>query len=133
MHLVEGEKDADRLASIGLTATCNHDGAAKEGQRTKWRPEYGDVLRDADVVIIADRDEAGVAHARAALADLDGKAKSVVIRQSAVEAEHAGVSDHLDAGFGLDHLVPLPAPAPERGGATLSPGRAGGRRKRPCW
>ena len=109
VFLVEGEKDADRLAGLGLAATCNFDGAAKEGQRTKWRPEYGDALRDADVVIIADRDAAGVAHARAAAADLDGKAKSVTIVQAAVERERADVSDHLDAGHGLDELVPLAA------------------------
>ena len=111
VYLVEGEKDADRLAGLGHVATCNFDGAAKEGQRPKWRPQYGDVLRGADVVIIADRDSAGVAHARAAQADLNGKAKSVVILQPAVTAEHADVSDHLDAGHTLDQLVPLASAA----------------------
>lgn len=111
VFLVEGEKDADRLAGMGHAATCNFDGAAKEKQRTKWQPEYGDLLRGADVVIIADRDAAGVAHARAAAADLAGKAKSVVIMQAAVEREHADVSDHLDVGLRLDNLVPLKADA----------------------
>ncbi len=110
IYLVEGEKDADRLAGLGLVATCNFDGAAKEGQRTKWRPEYGDALAGADVVIIADRDEAGIAHARAAAADLDGEASSVTIMQAAVDRGHADVSDHLDVGLGLGDLVPLAAP-----------------------
>jgi hypothetical protein len=44
VFLVEGEKDADRLTSMGYTATCNFDGAAKGEQRPKWRPEYGDTL-----------------------------------------------------------------------------------------
>jgi hypothetical protein len=105
--LVEGEKDADRLASLGHVATCNFDGAAKEGYRTKWQPEYGDMLRGADVTIIADRDPAGVAHARAAAADLSGKAKSVSVVQAKVDAKGADVSDHLNAGHGLDDLVPL--------------------------
>ena len=57
VYVVEGEKDADRLAAMGLAATCNFDGAAAAGARTKWRPEYGDLLREADVTIIRDRDD----------------------------------------------------------------------------
>jgi hypothetical protein len=109
VYLAEGEKDADRLAGLGYAATCNHDGAAKNGQRPKWRPEYGDLLRGADVVIVADRDEAGITHAQAAAADLKTKAKSVAIVQSAVTSEHADVSDHLDAGYGIGDLVPVAA------------------------
>jgi hypothetical protein len=109
VFLVEGEKDADRLASMGQAATCNFDGAAREGRRAKWHPEYGDVLAGADVIIIADRDEAGIAHARAAAADLSGKARNVVIKQGAVLGDHSDVSDHLDAGYALDDLVPLAA------------------------
>ena len=108
VYLVEGEQDADRLVRLGHVATCNFDGAAKENAaRPKWRPEYGDTLRGADVVIIADRDKPGIAHARAALADLSGKAKSAVIMQAAVTGAHSDVSDHLDAGYQLDQLLPL--------------------------
>ena len=71
----------------------------------KWRPEYAEALRGADVMIIADRDAPGVAHARAIAASLHGKAKSVTIMQAAVDRAHADVSDHLDAGLGLDDLV----------------------------
>jgi len=119
VFLVEGEKDADRLARLGHVATCNFDGAAKDGQRPKWHPRYGEMLRGADVTIIADRDSAGVAHAHAAAADLAGKAKSVNVVQSKVTAERADVSDHLDAGYQLDELVPLAsaaaAPAEDEG------------------
>jgi hypothetical protein len=116
VFLVEGEKDADRLAAMGHAATCNFDGAAKDGQRAKWRPEYGDVLKGADVVIIADRDEGGYAHARAAYADLGGKAKSVAIMQAAVDRAHADVSDHLATGLGLGDLLPVHPDAPAGGG-----------------
>jgi hypothetical protein len=105
--LVEGEKDADRLVNLGHVATCNHDGAAKEGQRAKWPSRYGDMLKGADVVIIADRDQPGEAHARAAYADLKRKAASVRIVQAAVDLKGADVSDHLDAGHKIDDLVPL--------------------------
>jgi hypothetical protein len=109
VFLVEGEKDADRLVSLGYVATCNYDGAAKEGQRTKWHSRYSDMLKGADVVIVADRDAAGEAHARSAYADLKGKAASVRIVQAAVDFKGADVSDHLDAGHEIDDLVPFAA------------------------
>src|SRR5262249_53549637 len=34
VFVVEGEKDADNLSGLGITATCNPGGA------NKWRPEY---------------------------------------------------------------------------------------------
>lgn len=113
VYVVEGEKDADRLAAMGHAATCNFDGAAKDGQRAKWRPEYATVLRGADVVIIADRDAPGVAHARAIAASLDGKAKNAAVMQAAVDRAHADISDHLDAGLGLDDLVPVKPEPPQ--------------------
>lgn len=105
--VVEGEKDADRLTAMGLAATCNFDGAAKTGTRTKWRPEYGDQLAGAHVVIVRDLDEAGAGHALAAFDDLTGKAASVRIVEPATGSEHDDVSDHLDAGHDLDALVPV--------------------------
>lgn len=107
VYVVEGEKDADALAARGQAATCNYEGAAKEGQRPKWRPEYGDQLKDADVVVVADRDQAGYAHARAILADLTGKATAVRVAQAAVDTPKADISDHLAAGHTLEQLQPV--------------------------
>ena len=53
IYLVEGEKDADRLVSLGLTATCNPMGAQK------WQDSYSETLRGASVVIVPDADEPG--------------------------------------------------------------------------
>lgn len=103
--VVEGEKDADRLASLGEVATCNFDGAAKAGTRTKWRPEYGATLAGAHVVLVRDLDAAGAGHVLAAYADLAGKVASVRIVAPATTGEHDDVSDHLNAGLGLDALV----------------------------
>jgi hypothetical protein len=61
------------------------------------------MLRGADVVIVADKDAPGRAHAAAIAADLDGKAKSVVVLEA---AEGKDVTDHLGAGRSLDELVP---------------------------
>ncbi|MDJ0341776.1 hypothetical protein [Streptomyces sp. PH10-H1] len=111
VYLPEGEKDVKAAERAGVTATCNFDGAAREGQRTKWKPEYGDTLKGAHVVIVQDNDEAGRAHAAAAYRDLLGKAASVRIVQGLVQAEHSDLSDHLAAGYTLDELVDVLAPA----------------------
>ena len=48
IYLVEGEKDTDRLRSLGLVATTNPMGAGK------WQGRYSGALKGADLVIIPD-------------------------------------------------------------------------------
>jgi len=64
IFVVEGEKDVDRLAEVGLIATTNPLGARK------WRDEYSESLKGKRVVIIPDNDEAGRSHAREVAASL---------------------------------------------------------------
>lgn len=54
--LLEGEKDVHTAESMGFIATTNPGGAEK------WRPEYCQILKDADLVIIPDDDESGQKH-----------------------------------------------------------------------
>ncbi|OLT27169.1 hypothetical protein BJF83_18925 [Nocardiopsis sp. CNR-923] len=91
-----------------MVATCNYDGAAKAGQRSKWRREYNEVLSGADVVVIADRDEPGYAHAAAISSGLEGHAHSVRVVQA---KEGKDFSDHAAAGYGVTELVPVPSSA----------------------
>jgi hypothetical protein len=107
VYVTEGEKDADRVNRAGGVATCNFEGAADNGQRPKWRPSYGDMLKGARVVVVADNDPAGRAHAAAVAADLNDKAASVQVVVAAVTHAKADVSDHLDAGYKLGDLVPV--------------------------
>lgn len=53
VFLVEGEKDADALIGLSLTATTNPMGAGK------WLDEYNESLLGARVVIIPDNDKPG--------------------------------------------------------------------------
>ena len=103
VYVCEGEKDADALAGRGYVATCNVGGAG----RGKWKPEYSQCLTGAHVVVVADRDAPGIAHARAVADALTGHAASVRIMLPAVATPHADVSDHLAAGHSVDELVPL--------------------------
>ena len=101
VYIVEGEKDVDNLAAQGFTGTCNHEGASK------WLDGYGKYFKDATVVIIADRDKPGYEHARAVKASLLGEARSVRIVQAAVQTSKADVTDHFNAGYTIDDLVPI--------------------------
>ncbi len=65
VFVVEGEKAADRVARLGLIATCNPEGAAKARQQPKWRKSYAEALAGADLVVCGDLDAAGQAHAAA--------------------------------------------------------------------
>ena len=49
---VEGERDVESLRKIGIVATCNPGGAAKPGQKPKWRPEYSEALRGANIIVL---------------------------------------------------------------------------------
>jgi len=52
--LLEGEKDVDRAMDMGFVATTFYGGAGK------WREEYLEYFRDADVVLIPDNDIPGL-------------------------------------------------------------------------
>lgn len=99
--IVEGEKDANRLAAVGAVATCNVGGAGK------WSDDYTRHLVGAsEVVVIQDRDDPGRKHA----ADVAASLKRAGIPVRIVEAAQGkDVSDHLAAGFGYEDLVPVEA------------------------
>lgn len=90
VFVVEGEKDADRLEALGLCATTSPHGAGK------WRDEYAEMLRGADVVVIPDRDKIGKDHAATIAASCHGKAKSVRLLDLPNDAKD--VSEWLEAG-----------------------------------
>jgi len=104
VYIAEGEKDVHAIEAAGMTATCNPGGAGK------WRPEYSEFFRDAVVIIVADRDKPGQAHARQVAASLQDIAAAVEIAEPAGEGTPAAggikdVSDHLAAGYTLRDLV----------------------------
>ena len=114
VFICEGEKDCDRLASLKLVATCNFDGAGQHGDKTKpyagkWMVEYGEVLRGAEVVIIADKDAPGRAHA----ADIACKLKAVAKRVAVLELPDVGdkavkdTSDFFGSGGTLEDFQAL--------------------------
>lgn len=99
--IVEGEKDVDRLAGLGLIATTNVEGAGT------WRDEYTATLAGRHAVIIPDNDEAGEKHSDKVAAALNGTAESVrIVRLPSVPLK-GDVSDWLDGGGTLRRLRKL--------------------------
>ena len=72
VHFVEGEKDADNLAKLGLVATTVSEGAGK-----KWDPALTPWFKDRPVVILPDADVPGRKHAVNVARVLHGVAASV--------------------------------------------------------
>lgn len=94
--VVEGEKDVERAFSEGMVATTAPMGAGK------WREQHTRSLAGAKVVIIADDDPPGLAHAAGVYRALEAVADSVQVLLPAQGRKD--LSDHLEAGFGLAQL-----------------------------
>lgn len=105
--IVEGEKDVDRLRSLGLTATCNPMGAGK------WLDEFSDFLAGHDCVVIEDNDDAGRTHAESVCQSLFGKAQKIRKLSFPTLPEHGDVSDWLDAGGDETALYRMAQALPE--------------------
>jgi len=100
VYIVEGEKDVQTLERLGKVATCNPGGAGGEGQ-DKWLSSHTESLANSKVIIIADDDTAGFAHASHVAAELrkvDSKVK--VFKPT----KGKDISDHVGAGGSLSDL-----------------------------
>ena len=128
VFVVEGEKDADSLAGIGVLATCNAGGAGK------WTVEHAEFLRGRNVVIVPDNDDAGRNHAAQVVQSLHGIAASVRVVELPDLPPKGDVSDWINAGGTKEDLKQLanaspvvtpagePWPELESFGATILPG-----------
>jgi RecA-family ATPase len=99
VFVVEGEKDADRLASLGLIATTNSQGAGAFGA------DLAEHFAGRRVVVIGDNDDQGRKHA----ADVVEKMRHIaaaVVALDLPDLPHKGdVSNWLNAGGTADDLI----------------------------
>lgn len=96
IYVVEGEKDVESVRDRAEVATTSPMGAGK------WSEEFSEYLRGATVIIIADADATGRAHARAVKESLMMLDCSVSIKEA---AQGKDVTDHLNAGLDLSALI----------------------------
>ena len=112
IFIPEGEKDVERMRSVGFTATCNSGGAGKGDSA------YSLALRGADLAIFPDNDDVGRSHAEQVARSLHGVAASVRVVHLSGQPEKGDVSDWLDAGGAAEELrrivqaTPLWTPEP---------------------
>lgn len=97
VFIVEGEKDADRLAAAGLIATTNSEGA--DG----WTPDLSPWLKGRTVFVIPDNDIPGRRHAEKIMAITPG-ATMLILPGLGPKGD---VSDWLSAGHTSDDLLAL--------------------------
>jgi hypothetical protein len=101
VFIVEGEKDVDRLAELGLVATCNPGGAGK------WMKSMSKYLEGRGVVLVQDNDQAGLEHVADTGKKLAGIAKSIKTILLPDLPKHGDVSDWLDAGGAAGDLLAI--------------------------
>jgi putative DNA primase/helicase len=99
--VVEGEKDADRVSSLGFAATTNAGGAG-----WKWTSAFAEPLREAKrIVVITDSDAVGRAAAFSRASLLTTLCHEVSVLDLAPEREDGyDVSDWLDEGHSQSDL-----------------------------
>lgn len=90
VFVCEGEKDANRLAALGLIATTNPTGA------NKWDENYSQSLKNRRVVIIEDNDQAGRKRTQMLTEELYGYATETRVIRFAGLPAGADISDWLD-------------------------------------
>lgn len=131
IYIAEGEKDVDALVKHGFATTCNPLGAKLNG--STWLPEHTEMLRGAaSVVVIADKDETGRAHARVVATVLQGVVKSVklielpdcggkAVKDAADFFAVGGTADQLlELVNATPEFVPAPEPKPTKLGSVVS-------------
>jgi len=99
--ICEGEKDTDRVRSLGALAVCNPGGAKK------WQDDFSVALAGRNVYLLCHNDEAGRNHCDLVASSLAGKAASIHVVQFLELPEHGDVSDWL----GPDTANPLHTPS----------------------
>lgn len=115
--LCEGETDVDNVAATGYVATTMPGGAGMG-----WQERYTQMLQGvSEVRIIADRDDAGLKHARKVAASL---ARASIPYRIYLPAVGKDVSDHLAARLPITDLIRVDAadePAEEPPAAPSDP------------
>ena len=105
--IVEGEKDVESLRQLNVCATTNAGGAGK------WRAEYAEHFRSADVVLCADNDDVGRQHMETVAASLAGLAARIRMLSLPNQLEKGDVSAWICIGGTAAGLHELIAAAPE--------------------
>ena len=101
IFLVEGEKAADAITSIGMIATTAHTGAGS------WPEAITEYFAGAQVIILPDNDTPGWQYAHKAAQAILPIAKSVKVVDLGLQGQGDDAYEFIEAGAGRDKLVAL--------------------------
>ena len=103
VFITEGEKDANNLAKMGLTATTAPFGAGK------WRASYNQYFTGKEIIILPDFDDVGIRHALKVEEELKSIAKSVRVLnpESLNLKEKQDVTDWIESGGTKEQLLEI--------------------------
>lgn len=91
IFIVEGEKDTNTMTERGYIAFTY-------GGVNDWQADFAELVKGADVVILADNDTPGITVANAILRDILPVAKSAKIIVPMPDIPKADISDYFNAG-----------------------------------
>jgi hypothetical protein len=101
IFLVEGEKAADAITSIGMIATTAHTGAGS------WPEAITEYFAGAQVIILPDNDTPGWQYAHKAVQAILPIAKSVKVVDLGLQGQGDDAYEFIEAGAGREKLVAL--------------------------
>jgi hypothetical protein len=108
VFLTEGEKDADALEKLGLTATTNPFGAT-----AGWLAVYTEALRGKKAILLPDNDKVGQEHMHTVAYQIHREVASCKVIELPNQPAKGDVRDWLKAGGDRQKLEALVAAAPE--------------------
>lgn len=100
VFIVEGEKDCGTLKKRGYTAFTF-------GGANDWQSDFAELLRDANVIILADNDEPGKTVAQRIYDDLKGIARSRKVIVPMPDVPKADISDYFATGHSKEEFEAL--------------------------
>lgn len=105
IFVVEGEKDADLLNSMGLVATTNYEGAGK----SKFKKRYVKYFTGANVVVIQDNDRPGKEAAETIISLLFDVVKNIKNIDLGNISKYKGfdVTDYFDMGYTKEEFLEM--------------------------
>lgn len=103
--ICEGEKDADTLARLGLTATTNPNGY--EG----WSDDFAKFFKDRKVIVVEDNDDAGRYRTSVIRRSIGKLAKSIDVVRFEDMPEKSDATDFIEAGGTVEDLISRIGPA----------------------
>ena len=106
-YICEGEKCADAVAGLGLTATSASEGAGK------WTPDLSEWFHDRIVYILPDNDQPGAKHAEQVAENLAAVARDVRIIPLPDIGDGGDIYDWIARGGTRERLQALGAAVPK--------------------